>query len=207
MKEINPKQTKRAQAFELWMNAPMPMVTVFKTLDVTNLLRVSRKSGFKFNALLCHAIGKAASQIEEFYLLPMQGKLFQFEHIAINVIINKKGGGINNCDVPFCPDFSVFYEDYLRLTKQASETDAPCLCGDEYTIIGTSAVTSTQLDGIVNLYSGLYNNPFLSWSRYKKGIFKTTLALSFQFHHTQMDGKEAATFLELLQSEINNLKI
>lgn len=32
MKEVNPQETSRAYAFEMWMNAPMPMVTFFKTL-------------------------------------------------------------------------------------------------------------------------------------------------------------------------------
>ena len=36
MREINPKETTRAYAFELWMKAPMPMVTFFKILDVSN---------------------------------------------------------------------------------------------------------------------------------------------------------------------------
>ncbi len=31
MKVIDPKQTKRATAYELWMKAPNPMVTFFKT--------------------------------------------------------------------------------------------------------------------------------------------------------------------------------
>ena len=39
MKEVNPKETTRAYAFEMWMDAPMPMVTFFKTLDVTRLTR------------------------------------------------------------------------------------------------------------------------------------------------------------------------
>ena len=38
MKEINPSQTKRAAAFELWMNAPMPIVTLFKTLEARDFL-------------------------------------------------------------------------------------------------------------------------------------------------------------------------
>lgn len=44
-KIVNPKETTRAQAFELWMKAPNPMVTFFKTLDVTRLVRVSRRRG------------------------------------------------------------------------------------------------------------------------------------------------------------------
>lgn len=35
---IHPKTTTRVKAYELWMNAPNPMVTVFKTLDVTPIV-------------------------------------------------------------------------------------------------------------------------------------------------------------------------
>ena len=49
----DPKTTSRAEAFELWMDAPDPMVTFFKTLDVTPLVRLSRRRGLKFNMLLC----------------------------------------------------------------------------------------------------------------------------------------------------------
>jgi chloramphenicol O-acetyltransferase type A len=35
--------------------------------------------------------------------------------------------------------------------------------------------------------------------------FKTTLPISFQFHHTQMDGAHAGRFLANLQNEINRL--
>ena len=38
---VDPTQTSRAYAFEMWMQAPMPMVTLFKTLDVSRLVRLS----------------------------------------------------------------------------------------------------------------------------------------------------------------------
>ncbi len=47
--EINPKDTNRAIAFELWMKSPMPMVTLTKTFDVTRLCKVSSRRGMKFN--------------------------------------------------------------------------------------------------------------------------------------------------------------
>ena len=53
--------------------------------------------------------------------------------------------------------------------------------------------------------SGIFNNPFLIWGKYKRHLFKTTLTVSFQFHHTQMDGAHASMFLDKLQSEINGL--
>ena len=95
----NNEDASRAQAFELWMKSPMPMVTLTKTFDVTRLCRVSHRRGIKFNMLLCWCIGKTASRIDEFYLLPEQGKLYKYDRLAINVIVNNKGGGINSCDI------------------------------------------------------------------------------------------------------------
>ena len=42
--EINPQETTRATAFELWMSSPMPMVTLVKTLDVPHCHRSTRFS-------------------------------------------------------------------------------------------------------------------------------------------------------------------
>ena len=67
VREINPKETARASAFELWMKAPNPMVTFFKTYDVMPLIKVSKNRGMKFNMLLDFCIGKAAASVKEFY--------------------------------------------------------------------------------------------------------------------------------------------
>ena len=87
MEEVNPKETTRAYAFDMWMKAPMPMVTLFKTLDVRHLVNLSRKNKWKFNMLMCWCIGKAASQIKEFYMLPVNNRLVRYDKIAVNTIV------------------------------------------------------------------------------------------------------------------------
>jgi chloramphenicol O-acetyltransferase type A len=72
-------------------------------------------------------------------------------------------------------------------------------------IIGTSAVVNTDLDCIVNQYTDKFSNPMVMWGKYRKHWLKTTLPISFQFHHVQMDGGHAALFLERLQQEIRKL--
>ena len=202
--EVNPKDTPRAEAFELWMSSPMPMVTLTKTFDVSNLLKASRKSGMKFNALLCWCIGKAATQVKEFYLLPEQDKLYQYDAIAVNVIVNNSKGGINSCDIPFTEDIAKFVDTYNVLTRQAAEECKSSFL-DDYMIVGTSAMVQTELDCIVNQYTDKFCNPMVMWGKYRKGWFKTTLPISFQFHHVQMDGGHGAMFLEQLQREIRNV--
>lgn len=202
--EVNPQETSRAEAFELWMSSPMPMVTLTKTFDVSNVVKASRKLGIKFNALLCWCIGQAANQIENFYFLPEQGKFFKYNHIAINVIVNNIKGGLNSCDIPYSSDIKKFANDYLRLTTNAS-TNCTSSFLEDYMIVGTSAVIQTELDSIVNQYTDKFSNPMVMWGKYRKRWLKTTLPISFQFHHVQMDGAHAAKFLNLLQSKINRL--
>ena len=203
--EINPKDTSRAEAFELWMKSPMPMVTLTKTFDVTRLYKVSRRRGLKFNMLLCWCIGKAASRIEEFYMLPQNGKLYKYDRLAINVIVNNCNGGINSCDVPYCDDLEKFNRDYTALTQSASSSCQSTFV-DDAMVIGTSAMTASELDSIVNQYTDQFCNPMVMWGRYRKKWLKVSLPISFQFHHVQMDGGHAAFFLEELQKAINGLK-
>lgn len=205
MREIDPKQTSRAKAFELWMKSPMPMVTFHKTYNITRLLKRARKMGVKPNMLMCYCIGKAADRTKEFYMLPVGDKLMEFDHLAINTIVMTDKGTINTCDIPFTTDLEQFNSDYLRLTEQVKRSDQCHDLGDDYMVIGTSALTKCDIDGVVNIYAGFYNNPFLAWGKYRKGWFKCTLPISFQFHHTQMDGPQSTAFLNRLQEEFDRL--
>lgn len=203
-REVNPTETSRASAWALWMQAPNPTMTFFKTLDVTNLVRVSRRRGLKFNMLLDYCIGKAAAGIREFYMLPVGDRLMQYETLAVNTIVKNKDGEISSCDLLFDPDLEKFNRKYLTYTAQVAERCESRELADSM-VIGTSAVTETELDGVVGMVSGLYNNPFIFWGRYRKKLLRYKLPVSFQFHHTQMDGAHAGRFLENLQREIKSL--
>ena len=134
-------------------------------------------------------------------MLPVGRELLQYDSIAVNTIVKNKTGEVTSCDVPFSTDLAQFNADYLRLTREAAEScenhDLP-----DSMVIGTSAIVDTEIDGAVGMNSGIFNNPFMIWGKYRRGLFKTTLTVSFQFHHTQMDGAHAGRFLERLQEEI-----
>jgi chloramphenicol O-acetyltransferase type A len=202
--EIQPQETTRAQAFELWMTSPMPMVTLVKTMDVSRLVKVSRKNGMKFTTLMCWCIGKAASGMKEFYTLPEGGKLFHYDRLAINVIVENSKGGISSCDIPFSDDLQQFNHDYVALTAQTAN-ECKSIMLEDYMVIGTSAMVQTELDCIVNQYTDQFCNPMVMWGKYRRRLFKTILPVSFQFHHVQMDGGHAVRFLDKIQKMISSL--
>lgn len=202
--EINPQNSSRAYAFNRWMSSPMPMVTLVKTFDVSHIRKYGKNHHLSFNMLLCWCIGKAASRIDEFYTLLEQGKLFRYDRLAIDVVVKNREGGINFCNIPYSDDLQQFNSDYQKFTRHVVET-----CKDKFlndaVVIGTSAIITIELDCIVNQYTDKFCNPYVMWGKYRKGWFKTTLPISFQFHHVQMDGEQGAQFLDFLQTEINNI--
>ena len=151
---VDPQTTARAQAYALWMDAPNPMVTFFKTLNVSHLVRLSRRHGLKFNMLLCWCIGRAASDVKEFYMLPVGRELLSYDALAVNTIVKNREGEVSSCDVPFSKDIAQFNRDYLHLTREVA---ASCENHDltEYMVIGTSAIVDTQIDGAVGMNSGI----------------------------------------------------
>ena len=202
---IDPKETTRAMAFDLWMKAPNPMVTFFKTLDVTNLIRVSRRRGLKFNMLLDFCIGKAAAGVKEFYILPVGDQLIAYDSIAVNTIVKNRTGEVSSCDILFTEDLDGFNREYLEHTARVAQTCVDRDLSENSMVIGTSAIVDTEIDGAVGMNSGIFNNPFIIWGRWRRRFLRYTLPISLQFHHTQMDGAHAGRFLEMLQTEIDRL--
>ena len=203
--EVRPEDTARAGAYRLWMKVPNPMVTFTKTLDVTRLVRVSRKRRLKFNMLILYCIGKAASGIPEFYTLPVGDKLIRYDALAVNTIVKGMDGSICSCDLRFSDDLAAFSREYLAWTRKTARTLEDRDLSRDCMVIGTSAVLDTELDGAIGMYTGVYCNPFLIWGRFRRRLFGYSLPVSFQFHHTQMDGAHAGRFLEDLQTCIKEL--
>ena len=142
----------------------------------------------------------------QFYVLPVGDKLMEYDTIAVNTIVRNKEGEVSSCDILYTGDLDKFNQGYLLYTAEAADTCRDRDLSGDCMVIGTSAVIDTEIDGAVGMNSGIYNNPFIIWGRYRKKWFRYSLTISFQFHHTQMDGAHAGRFLANLQKEINCLK-
>ena len=203
MREVDPMTTPRAKSLQLYKDAPMPMVTIFKTLDVSPLVRL-KESGYRFNMLMCFCTAQAAHKTPQFRLLPAGEKMLEYDEIGVNTIVADISGGLSTCDLPFCdaPDrFSAIYDELTEKVRlDCTDFELP-----DRMIIGTSNLAAYDIDGAVNMYSGIFNNPFLIWGKYRRQEDRTLLPVSFQFHHVQMDGLEACEFLERLQGACTNL--
>ena len=138
MREVDPLTTKRWRSWELYHQAPMPMVTIFQTLDITNLMRW-QKRGYKMNMLLCYCIGKARhSAVRNSICCHRESGCLAYDQIGISVIVANAQDGINSCDIPFTDDLETFNERYLHGSQTVRETCSD-LTAEDCMMIGTSA--------------------------------------------------------------------
>lgn len=205
VKEITPEEAGRKAAYDMFVNAPMPMVTTFRTADVSNLVKLSKK-GFRFNMLMCYCVGLAASGRREFLIVPNKKKLYLYEGLAIDVVVLNRNGELSYADIPFSEDIGEFSAAYDLITKKVYES-CEHQNREDLAVIGTSVVRDGATKGVVNSYSGVFDNPFIIWNGVTKKLFKSFVNISFQFNHIQMDGLRAEEYLSVLTERIKELSI
>ena len=125
--------------------------------------------------------------------------MIQYDKLAVNTIVENKDGEVSSCDIACTDSLEKFNADYLKYTTAVHNTCIDHDLSEKYMVIGTSAIVNVELDGAVGMNSGIFNNPFMIWGRYRMDGEKALLSISFQFHHTQMDGAHAGKFLKNLQ--------
>ena len=104
----------------------------------------------------------------------MGERLIRYDSIAVNTIVKNKEEKISSCDILYNADIKKFNEQYLRFTAQVAESCQDRDLSEDCMVIGTSAVTETEIDGAVGMNGGIFNNPFLIWGRYRKKWLRYT---------------------------------
>lgn len=206
MEEMNPLQTGRKSAFEDFRDCACPTIVATKKFDVTNLVSFSKEHNMKFNMLLCYLMAKSAQAIDAFLVQYRPYKLYRYDRICVNIVVNDDEDNVYLCDVPYTESLNEFASEYDRITI-ATKTGRCNYLLDDYSRLGTSAVVQTEMESISGGYNDKYTNPFLTWARYHKEKDGTiTLPISLRVHHIQMDGIHVGRFLASLEQEIQSLK-
>lgn len=192
-------------AYNAWIDNTMPMVTIVSTLDVTHIVRYSKRHKMRLNMLMLYCIGRAASHVKEFYTFLCDKQFYTSDRLTIQTIVNFRDGGIGFCDMPYCESVKEFGEHYERNTRRVMETGKSLLDTDGAPIY-TSCVPNMYIDAAVNQYCNAWPQPFIAWGRYRKEwLWRKKLPVSMQFHHVQMDGMAVGEFFGHLQAEMDRL--
>ena len=70
----------------------------------------------------------------------------------------------------YVEDLDTYNKEYLKYTSQVAESCQDRDLSTDRMVIGASAIIDTEIDGAVGMNSGIFNNPFIIWGRYKKKL-------------------------------------
>lgn len=191
-------------AHERWHTSLMPMISITKTFDVSHLLKAQRRMGCKLYPLMLHCIGRAAKDIKEFYYTAFPDKFLEYDKLSIQGIIADGTGDFYFCDNPYTDNLEEFLSVYARQVATIKEKHDNIFHPD-HALICTSCINTLEFDSCNNQYVPDFPMPFLCWGKYRKGWFHTTLPITIQVNHQQMDGGHVALFFNRLQTIFNSL--
>lgn len=202
---VDVEKSSRKYAYEKFIDAKNPMMTMTSKVDITRLYKLSKK-GFKLNCLLMYAIIKAAEKNERFYYELKGRQLVKFDKLSSNVVIYGDDGELYYVSVPDCENYLLFEKTYIDLVGKCKKECCHYYL-DDAALLGTSAVVSSTFESIVCGYTEDFLSHFLTWGKYEKRLNKVNLNISFRFHHALLDGRDVGEFFADLKMFIANFKI
>ena len=202
---VDVEKSSRKKAYDKFINAKNPMMTMTSKVDITRLYKLSKK-GFKLNCLLMYAIIKAAEKNENFYYELKGKQLVKFDKLSSNVVIYGDDGELYYVTIPDCQNYLLFEKTYVELVEKCKKECSHYYLSDA-ALLGTSAVVNSTFESIVCGYTEDFLSHFLTWGKYEKRLTKVNLNISFRFHHALLDGRDVGEFFANLNKIVADFKI
>lgn len=205
MKIIKLNDFKFCNRVKRFKVSPNPYFTATSKINVTKLVKL--KKHHKFNAMLCYCIQQAGQKIEgchyDFY---DENNIVYYENVYVNwVIVNDKGLH-SYVGIPHEDNFEKFEKEYINASNKF-KINCQHNFIDNQSLLSTSAVINREFESFSCGYSPDFIKNFIIWGKYERRFRKAFLNISFRFHHSFFDGQNVGNFFNILQNEINNLKI
>ena len=208
MKEININSWKRRDIYKVFRSMQFPHFSVNSELDVTALVRFSKKRGQSFHALMLYLVCRAANELPAFRLRLRGKKVVEHESVHIAPTLSWKEDLFTFCAVPYNPDPRAFVRDCAL--KQARARALPELNLADDAAIGDASIYASSLPWV---HLAGATNPFFSaedciprvvWGKHLKRGRAVIMGVSVQCHHALVDGRDVALFLGNMQEMANS---
>ena len=205
---VDPRATTRAAAFDLWMDAPNPMVTFFKTLDVTPLVRFVKQRGMKFYPAMIWVVSRVINAHEEFKLgWDQDGNLIRWDFVSPSYAhFHPEDGNFTKLVTPYMEDLPAFHARFLEDREKYRELrgvvegqptnhfDVSCLPWVRYRHFDVHVFDQ-----------GDFLAPVVTWGKYEAEGGRLVMPLTMNIHHAAADGFHLSRFFTEVQELTDSL--
>lgn len=208
MKTIDIETWDRKGYFKAYAGTDFPYINVGAHLDITRLLRFSRKQGLSSYLALIFSAHRAAEGIRNFRYRIMDGKPVLNDSMCPCFTYLQKGADLFiNVIVERSEDIREFHRNAKeRIARQGNDLGLEIMRG-RLDLIKYSAIPWIQYTHVVRTIAkcGVDSVPKISWGKYFKQGDRDLVPFSVQVHHGLMDGLHVGRYFETLQRYVDGL--
>lgn len=199
----------RKPYFEHFLNHTRCTFSMTANVDITKLLKLSRKKDIKFYPTFIYMVSRIVNSHEEFRTcFDEQGKLgFWDEMLPSFTIFHNDDKTFTNIWTEYSVDFDAFYRNYQEDIMQYGKIK--CMNPKKSEPKNTFPISSipwVSFTGFnLNIFNdGTYLLPIVTAGKYFDQRNKILLPISLQVHHSVCDGYHVGLFLSELQELVDN---
>jgi len=206
MKSITFSNPHRQKHFDFFNQMSHPHFNITVELEVQKFVSFVKDLKIKFTPAMVFAIAKAANAVKEFKWRIRDGQVIEHDYIHPSYALHTEASSVFSfCTVAYQAKLTDFIHDALqveaKMQQNPSFEDEPDR--DDYLFM--SSIPWFHFTAIQHAmqYHPCDSVPRFTFGKYLERNNKLMMPLSIQVHHALVNGKEVATFLEVLQEYLN----
>lgn len=206
--KIDVQNWERKGLFTLYTTDLKLVMNMTVDIDVTNLLRFTKKHGLKFYPTMIWVVSKRMNARDEFkYSLTPQGELLKWDSVSPSYTdFNTETEKFVKFVTEYCDDLFAFHDRVMA--DRAKHKDEVGFVPDQpANFFDISCLPWTRYKSFdLHVYGdGLSLFPVVIWGKYQEENGKIIMPVTMNIHHAVCDGFHLSRFFKELQEEIDRL--
>ena len=198
IKEID--KYEREEIFEHYHACDNPFLNITTKIDVTNIVNYCKKNK-NFYATMGYLLCKTANEVDNFKYRYQDNKFYYCDDLITNYTDMYQDGNIGYFNVDYNADYLLYIEDFKKIKEQFLR-DNNYGIDNKINEIWLSCVPWMKCSSIVSPFNKNCLIPQLIWDKYELENDIYYVNLTIVIHHGFADGYHLATFIKLLNENI-----
>lgn len=199
------KNFNRKELFEYYNAADNPFLYITTNIDVTKVVKFTKRNKVSFYATIGFLINKAVDDVENFKFRFEKGKYYYCDVVKSNYTQKAAGNKIGFFSIPSVDNF-VEYINYYK--EKCAELEGGIKQTEiEIDDIWFSCVPWFKFSGVISPFRKSVTIPQFIWDKFEKTKGKFRMNLTVMAHHGFVDGQHFAALFEKIQANINKVDL
>ena len=212
-KVIKLEELKKINQYKWFRTFSNPCYGVNVKMDVTNVIKYSKKTNTSFFINVLYIITKELNKIEEFRLREVNGEIRLYEEINPTFTVMTKNNIYENAGFELIKDYHGFYNKTKEVLEQVKNQERVKETYNDNTMYNDFFMTCAPWIQMESMTHPLCDNnyesssvPRVAWDKYRLENDRYVFVLNLTVSHCFVDGYPLSQAFNNIQESFNNIE-